>query len=122
MKFDNWGEIINDKNTYQDIAQKLKSYGRILIGWTDGFGTHFDILFVISPDIAGHIQGGLKYTDLFVSIMRVGAFGFIIDNKDIHYSYIGEKLNLGNDITIEKVAELINGIKKELCYMLTKNE
>lgn len=114
MKTDEYGEVLNHKNTYQDIAQKLKSYGRVLIGWTDEHSPHFDILFIVKPDIAGHIQGGLRYNDLFVSIMRIGTFGFIIDKEDTHYGYIGEKLNLGNNITTEKVAELINGVKKEL--------
>lgn len=114
MITDKYGEVINHKETYQDIATYLISVGRILIGWTDKHGTHFDILFMYSPFIEGHIQCGLRGTDLFVSIMRIGAFGFGVNKEDTHYSYIGEKLNLGSNFTTEKVAELINGIKKEM--------
>lgn len=115
MKLDIYGEVINHKNTYQDIAQKLKTHGRILIGWTDGEGSHFDILFVLNPDIAGsNIQGGIRQTDLFVSVMRMGAFGFESFDMDTHYNYIGEKLNLGGSLSAMKLTELINGIKKEL--------
>lgn len=46
---------------------------------------------------------------MFVSIMRIGAFGFLIDSEK-HSGYIGEKLNLGDNITTEKLIELINGI------------
>ena len=116
MKLDEYAEVINHKNTYQDIAQKLKVYGRILIGWTDQEGSHFDILFVLNPDIVGsNIQGGIGQGDLFVSVMRMGAFAFIIKNEDTHYNYIGDKLHFSaNNITTIKLGELINGIKKEL--------
>ena len=115
MKKDKYGEIINHKDTYQNIARKIDILGKILIGWTDEEGSHFDILFVLNPFIDGtNIQGGIKKTNLFVSIMRVGAFGFDIKNKDTHYTYIKEKLHITSNTTAKKVAELINEIKKEL--------
>lgn len=115
MKTDKYGEVINHKETYQDIADYLryKAKGKVLIGWTDECGTHFDILFVKDPFIEGNMQGGIKEVYLFVSIMRIGASGFVINDEDTHPGYIGEKLNLGNNITTEKVAELINGVRKE---------
>lgn len=115
MKKDKYGEIINHKDTYLCIVINLKLFGKVLIGWTDKKGTHFDILFGLHSIIFGtNIQGGIEKTDLFVSIMRVGAFGFEIQKKDINYLYIKEKLNIMSDTTAKKIAELINGVKKEL--------
>ena len=60
-----------------------------------------------------YLQRGLKGTDLFVSIMSTGAFGFKLDGEK-HSSYIAEKLNIQGQSTINKLADLINGIIKEL--------
>ena len=116
MTTDEYGEVINHKKTYIDIAHHLRKEGRILIGWTDENGTHFDILFVLNPILEGsNIQGGIRQTDLIVGIMRIGLFGFEVARQDTNYGYIGGKLNIGGqNITTEKVAELINGVKKEL--------
>jgi len=117
-----YGEIINGEETYSDIAEILLNTGNlldgnsVLIGWTDENMTHFDILFSLYINKQGtNIQGGIRDTDLFVSIMRLGAFGFEINKKEIHYGYISEKLFLrGDSITNEKLGELINGVRKHL--------
>jgi len=116
MNKDEYGEVINGKNTYTEIANDLKEVGKsVLIGWTDQNSTHFDILFTFQPKVEGtNIQGGVRGTDLFVSIMRRGAFGFEIANEDTHESYYDEKLGGGLGSTAEKLAELINEIKKLL--------
>ena len=62
------------------------------------------------------MQGGLAGDDLFVAVMRRGAFGFAIWNQESSAGYVGEKLNLdaGHNETTEKLAELINSVRKEL--------
>jgi hypothetical protein len=116
MKQDEYGEVINHGETYREIAQYLAYEDRpVLIGWTDQEGTHFDIMFVVNPIMFGtNIQGGLKQNDLFVGVMRQGIFGFIIKDENTHHGYIAEKLGMSPCVTTEKLAELINGVKKEL--------
>lgn len=113
MKYDTYGEVVNDPATYQEIASRLQDHP-VLVGWTDEAGTHFDILFAINVEGYGTFQGGLKVTDLFVSIMRRGAFGFEIEHINTHTGYYDEKLGGGMGSTAERLAELINGVKKLL--------
>lgn len=113
MKKDTYEEVINHQETYDDIAFLLKTQS-VCIGWTDQAGTHLDILFSLGAKVDGHLQGGVQMYDLFVSIMRVGAFGFKIEKQDTHPGYYGEKLGIGYNTTTEKLAELINGVKKSI--------
>ncbi len=46
--------------------------------------------------------------------MRVGCFGFESNNTDTNAGYYSEKLRIGGSATSEKLAELINGVKKLL--------
>ena len=107
---DEYGEIINGELTYKTISNKLLVKGDCLIGWSNESGLHFDILFMYQTTFAGaNIQGGIRPTDLFISVMRIGSFGFQIDN---HKSpkYIAEKLSIYGKSTAEKLTELINGV------------
>ena len=109
-----YGEITNSQETYEDIADILKEHNSVLIGWTDEIYTHYDILFLHKTQFYGtNIQGGIKSNDLFITIMRKGAFGFKIGNKKSS-GYIAEKLNLCDDESAEKLAELINGVIERL--------
>ncbi len=115
MRTDEYGEVLNDPETYTDIAEYLHKTGRVLIGWTDTHGTHFDILFVNGAIVEGPIQGGIRgYNDLIVSIMRKGAFAFEITGSELHPSYISEKLSIGGGVTAEALTELIQGVKLAL--------
>ena len=116
MKFDKnkYDEIINGEETYKVIAGNLMQGLNVFIGWTDNIYTHYDILFTYKALGTGGYQRGLRYTDLFVSIMSIGSFGFKIDSdKDV--GYIAEKLFNGReDESVKAVTELINGIIKEM--------
>lgn len=116
MTTDEYGEIINSEETFKEIAKLLSKSTPVLIGWTDEEGTHFDILFSYKVYGFGHFQGGVQQSDLFISIMRIGTFGFEVDHTDTFPSYYEEKLAVGNNLgsTREKLAELINGVKKYL--------
>lgn len=118
MLKDEFGTVYNGPETFHDIASLLQDFGACLIPWTDQAGTQYDILFAIlhkEPQTVSRqlIQGGVTRWDLFVSIMRVGAFGFDIENTDTHPGYYAEKLKLTGDETNKKLAEMINGIKVE---------
>lgn len=115
MNKDQYGEIINGENTYKKIAYLLKSGHSVIIGWTDEEHTHYDILFNLNVVKEGTLQGGLRWNDLFVSIMRKGCFGFLTDGQK-ESGYVGEKLGLGNNVTTEKLTKLINGIIKNLKF------
>ena len=115
MNKDLYGEVINGENTYKEIAYLLKSGHSVIIGWTDEKYTHYDILFSLNVVKEGILQGGLRWNDLFVSIMRIGCFGFLTDSKK-ESGYIGEKLGLGDNITTEKLTDLINGIIENLKF------
>lgn len=118
MNTDEYNEIINGEETFKTIAYHLKMHQPVIIGWTDENSTHYDILFTLTAKRYGsQIQGGVRpETDLFVSIMRMGAFGFEVNDMPTHPSYVDEKLcmRLGDNITREKLAELINGVKASL--------
>lgn len=113
MNTNKYQEVINGEDTYKIIAGLLSSGLPVFIGWTDEKHTHYDILFTYGPDSIGVHQCGLKFDDLFVSIMRIGAFGFKIDSLK-EPGYVAEKLFLGRlDESVEALTELINGIIKE---------
>lgn len=113
---DSYGEVLNGPGTYAEIVEDVGYGASALVGWTDGLGTHFDILFTRRPACPNpaNIQGGVRAGDLFVSIMRVGAFGFEINGLVKHHGYVAEKLHLGDGPTSERVADLINGVIAQL--------
>lgn len=113
MDKDKYGEIINGSETYKEIAKKLID-SSVIVGWTDEEYTHLDLLFNYNTYKEGMLQRGLRGNELYVSIMSIGAFGFDVKDKEIHKGYISEKLNINGEPTITKLAELINGIIKEL--------
>ncbi len=117
MNQDKYNEVRNGEKTYEEIAKSLMNNDAVLIGWTDeapDVGTHFDILFTRKAVKDGVVQGGVRGGDLFISIMRLGAFGFKIENTDTSPGYYAEKLGFTGDYTAEKLAELINEVKKRL--------
>lgn len=114
MNVDDYGEIINGPYTYKGIANRVKEGEPVIIGWTDEEYTHLDLLFNYKTYKEGMLQRGLRGNELYVSIMGLGAFGFDVKDREIHEGYIAEKLNIRGELTVSKLAELINGIIKEL--------
>lgn len=109
-----YNEIINGKKTYKEIANKLKQHIPVIIGWTDEAWTHLDILFTYQAyrEYENYLQRGVMPTDLFVSILSWGAYGFEVE-REKSVGYISEKLGMNGE-TAEKLTELINGIINEL--------
>ena len=114
MNKDEYGEITNGYKTVTEIAEKLRQGQAVIVGWTDEEYTHFDLLFNYNTYKKGMLQRGLRGSELYVSIISIGAFGFDVKDREIHSGYISEKLNIHGEPTITKLAELINGIMKEL--------
>lgn len=109
-----YDEVINDRETYKEIANRLKDKMNVIIGWTDEKFDHRDIYFSLGNTIKyGGLQRGIKATDLFVGIVDWSFFGFKADSTK-HPSYIFEKLRLTENETNNKIADLINGVISEL--------
>lgn len=118
MNKDDYGEIINGKETYKEIVKQLRNKQSVIIGWTDGDYDHRDILFTYKPKKYGTLQRGLNWdSHLYVSIMDHSCMGFLIESKTNnikHPSYIKEKLRLNNNSCDDKICELINGVISEM--------
>lgn len=106
-------ELINNIRNYKLIVEKLLKNDMVMIGWTDGVGTHQDIAFKLNSNNIGYIQRGLKPYDLYVGIVPNKFYGFDPKNKK-HNSYIKEKLQLGNSLTDDLICDLVNGVIEEL--------
>lgn len=117
MNQDEYGTVFNGPDTFQEIALALITTKLALIPWTDEAGTQLDILLAYGVEFApshGLIQGGVRPTDFFVSIMRKGAFGFELNDLETHSGYYAEKLKLSGEEMIDKLAEFLNGVKVAL--------
>lgn len=120
--FDAWQEVVNGSETYAVIASELADHQCCIVGWTDCQSTHLDVLFTLSPNQFGSVQGGIRGAGyLFVTIIRCGAFAFKVGRtKPLHSSYIAEKLGIPDhdphqpNVTLKALTELINGVLEEL--------
>lgn len=110
MNINKYGEVINSKDTYFEIAKQLIKGESVGIGWTDEYSTHFDIIFTLGINKYGLFQRGIKFDDLFVCIIGWSSYEFKTDGVKLG-GYIQEKLRLSDyDILGEKVKELVNGV------------
>lgn len=113
MNKNKYDEVINGKETYKEIAKLLKDGKIVGIGWTDGLGSHLDIIFKLGLGAqSGNFQRGIKASDLFVSVIGFTSYGFKTDSIK-EGTYIQEKLDM-RDETGDELANLINGIIGEL--------
>lgn len=122
MEYDKYGCIVgSSRKNCEDIARLLyKEKRSVLIAWTEGRGTQYDILFVYAPLVSGPIQGGLRHADLVVAIMRKGAFGFHVCNKDpLSEEYVAEKFSMGSGPTAAALSALITGVRNAISDILS---
>lgn len=116
---DEYQVFINSEETYKYIAKELSS-GTIkkpqsyLLAWSDNRGTMITILLTTSPKFTFEnrldFQHGVRFDDLFVSIIGYGAFGFEIIDEPIHPEYLKEKLSIYS----QELADFINGVRRYL--------
>lgn len=126
MNYDKYDTVINGEDTYRTTAEILLKDHAIIYPWTDEKSTQLDILFTYQPRTHfeyglnnSGLQGGVRVTDLFVSIMRWGAFSFQLDDNPLSADYISEKFCKENiSPTMDKLAQLIEGVRKELISQL----
>lgn len=115
---DQYNEVTNSTETYEGIADRLAQFEPVVIGWTDGAGSHLDLLFALGVSKLGNLQCGLRPSgDLFVGVMRRGCFGFDATTTDTDPGYFAEKLGMAEyaaSFTLAALAELINGIRANL--------
>ena len=105
-----YDEVINGNETYKAIATNIKKGFSTFISWTDNDSTHYDVLFTYGCVGSGGYQRGLRVTDLFISVMSIGSFGFKIDDMK-SAGYIAEKIFHGRlDKSVVALTELINGV------------
>lgn len=110
---DTYCEITNSQQTYHCIAYSA-CLNPILIGWTDGNGSHYDILFTYQPYCPNqsNIQSGLKKDYLFVSIIHGSCYGFEIKpNAYLSARYISEKLGVNE---APELSALLTGVVKRI--------
>lgn len=113
MNYNKYDEVINGQYTYKEIARLLQKNDTVAIGWTDEESTHLDIIFKLELDEKfGSFQRGIKQNYLYVSIIDHTSYAFLPDTIK-NGGYIQDKLRFNNDCG-DKLAELINGIIKEL--------
>lgn len=122
MVFDKYGDVLPVNENARLIAILLKRVCSRLITWTDGIGTHFDILLCLPYSLIGestNIQRGIKVNDLFVSIMGLGAHAFIIGETSCPSDY---DRKLGGYImgpkTAEILASFLNEIRMRLAFAI----
>lgn len=89
MNIDEYGDILNGYETYKLIAKVLKEKTSIIIGWTDENSTHFDILlsYRVVKIEENYLQSGLRWSDLFVSIMGYRCFRFYNRQRKRYWLY-----------------------------------
>ena len=114
IQFDESGTVINDEETYGVLAEMLLMGRSVVIAWTDREDTQLDIFMRLNAEQYGPVQGGITGTYLYVAIMRVGAFAFD-PHGESSPEYYAEKFGMeAISVTTEKLAELLNGIRKAI--------
>lgn len=118
MNIDSWGEVVNGKETYAEIARELAKGQTLLVGWTDGRGTHHDMTFATVDQKHGRISAlhpalAVKGS-LLVGVFYRSTFGFeLYDDVPLHPDYVAEKLRITGLDESFALAVLLNGIKSE---------
>lgn len=111
VSLDEYGYVIYTKPAVQEIVflLSLPDPKTILLPFSDGKGSQFDILFSYTQYVMGErvlLQGGIKKGDLFVSVMRKGSFAFRRGQRS-HPDYYAEKLGVYS----EELACFLNDIR-----------
>lgn len=108
-------ELQNDPETFAELATVLIEQTSVAFRWRDGLGSAMTVCMSL-PVRKNYIPGTAMLTPyLFVGIEGYGMHPFEVNPEVTHDSYFREKLFGGrNTGTVNPVADLINGVKKEL--------
>ena len=111
IKVNEYGCVINCKETFVGVAMKLYEGNSVFISWEDDSG-HFDIFLKWKADsYNGKYQRGMKWNDIFIGIVGYGFYGFELRESKTSDSYYTEKF--GHYLGVG-MYEFINGVRKEL--------
>ena len=117
MNINKYGEVINSKDTYFEIAKQLIKGESVGIGWTDEYSTHFDIIFTLGinkyglfrlPEPNEEVEDSFLSNDLFIQILNdennfvISKFPYIPANGEGFY-YIGADLKPGYCPTMNSI-------------------
>ena len=110
MNLDKDGLAINGLETTRTILHFLDRCDPVLLSWTDGEGARFDILIVRGSQYVqpAGFQGGIRGDETFVSILRLGAWGFKCSGAKILAPYVIDKLGVRSPYTATMLADLLN--------------
>lgn len=114
-------EIYNCEKNYKQIAEDLIKEKAVVFQWITGDGLSFTILLAynVKGYEGNYLQRGLRKTDLFISIIPYHCYSFDIRiNLDI--GYMAGKLQIKDDYLVEKIHELLNGVRKQLKLKISK--
>ena len=111
---DEYGVVVNSPETFEALANYLRNRPTILFGWTDNEGSHLDVLLAL-PDQIGPLNRMDSGSKLIVAVAGYGMFGFRVrGDSPLHFAYLGEKLGMTPSVTAEALADLVNGVMREL--------
>ena len=116
LKLDEWGYITFSLKNAKSIAKTLLEDKNVFVSVATQ-NTHYDVLFSLFPRGNQNIaQGGVRRSDLFISIMRKGAFGFGIgDSIDTNHHYYSEKLTA---TVTEELSDFFNLVRAEIYKLI----
>jgi len=100
---DNYNVVYNSTETFDATAEHIKKFGSVCLHWTDQGGSLLNILLA-KPQYVG---GALDVFPLAVAVMGCGAYTF---TDPVATGYLAEKLRVRSLPTLDKLAELINGV------------
>lgn len=110
---DEYGYLKNTEDSINLLVMGLKHGHSIMFCVTDKEEeSHYDVVLNYGAFLVGDkaiVQRGIKYSDLFVSVMNKGSFGFET-GRDSHTSYYSEKLG----VACEPLTEILNALRLKL--------
>ena len=105
----------NGEETYYHLAEFLRYEHAVVFGWSSDDDVHLDMLMAYQPAELGNLGRWMNgETDLFVGVTGVGMFGFTLNGIYKHPTYVGNKFGISVDTTTVQLAELINGVCRNL--------
>ena len=120
--YDNNGLIINGEGTAEQAAEDLLLRGGVVLNWTDGDGTVFNIVLTYAPTRMGTTCGlidGMP-SKLWVGVAGRGCYAFTVAprNNPLVGPYIGEKFKIHSIPTAAVLADLLTDVRDELGGMI----
>ena len=120
--YDNNGLITNGEGTARQAAEDLLLRGSVVLNWTDGDGTVFNIVLTYAPTRVGLMAGTIDSgpSKLWVGVAGRGCYAFTVAprNNPLVGSYIGEKFALRSLPTSDALADLLTDVRDELGGMI----